>query len=83
MYVNKNLAMSDTGFIFNPATGDSFTTNQVGMFIIDLLKQKKSNEEIIHELIAEFKIDKASADKDFSDFVMMLKSYQLIIDNND
>jgi hypothetical protein len=83
MYINKNLAISDTGFIFNPATGDSFTTNQVGMFIIDLLKQKKSKDDIISDLVKKFTIEKASADKDLSDFMIMLKSYQLIIEEND
>ncbi|MBI2259145.1 MAG: PqqD family protein [Flavobacteriia bacterium] len=83
MYVNKNLAISDTGFIFNPSTGDSFSTNEVGKFIIDLLKQKKSKEEIISQIVLHFNVDKVNADKDLSDFFAMLKSYQLMLDENE
>lgn len=79
MYINKNIAMSDMGFIFNPGTGDSFTTNHVGMFIIDLMKQNKSREEITKALVGDFKIDQASAEKDLSDFILMLENYQLIV----
>ena len=44
MQINKNIAISDSGFVFNPSTGDSFSTNQVGLEIIRLLKENKSKE---------------------------------------
>jgi hypothetical protein len=52
MNINKNIAISDSGFIFNPSSGDSFSTNQVGLEIIRLLKEGKKKEDIIssHEL---------------------------------
>jgi len=33
MRIRKNIAISDTGFIFNPTTGDSYSINQVGQEI--------------------------------------------------
>ena len=38
MKIHSNLAVSDSGFIFNPSNGDSFSTNTVGAELIRLLK---------------------------------------------
>jgi len=39
MRVRKNIATSDEGFLFNPTTGDSFSTNAIGAEIILLMKK--------------------------------------------
>ena len=41
MKMRKNIAVSDSGFIFNPGTGDSFSTNPIGMEIISMIKEEK------------------------------------------
>jgi hypothetical protein len=79
MQINKNIAISDSGFIFNPSTGDSFSTNQVGMEIIRLLKENKSKEEVISGVVAKFNVDEATVEKDLSDFSLMLNNFQLVI----
>jgi hypothetical protein len=78
MRINKNIAISESGFIFNPSNGDSFSTNQVGMEIIKLLKEGNSKEEIISELTTSFQIDAATMEKDLGDFFLMLQNYQLL-----
>ncbi len=79
MQINKNIAISDSGFIFNPSTGDSFSTNQVGMEIIRLLKDNKSKEEVISGVVSKFNVDEATVEKDLSDFTLMLNNFQLLI----
>ena len=79
MQINKNIAISDSGFIFNPSTGDSFSTNQVGMEIIRLLKDNKSKEEVISGVVSKFNVDEATVEKDLSDFSLMLNNFQLVI----
>jgi hypothetical protein len=79
MQINKNIAISDSGFIFNPSTGDSFSTNQVGMEIIRLLKENKSKEEVISGVVSKFNVDEATVEKDLSDFSLMLNNFQLVI----
>ena len=81
MQLNSNVAISDTGFIFNPATGDSFSTNAVGLEIIRLLKEEKKKDEIVKSISAKFSIDSAAMDKDLVDFLMMLRNYQLLKDD--
>ena len=82
MQINKNIAISDSGFVFNPSTGDSFSTNQVGLEIIRLLKENKSKEELIKELVGIFSIDESTLEKDLGDFFMMLNSYQILTRND-
>ena len=38
MEIKKNIAISETGFVFDPSTGDSFTLNAVGLEIIGFLR---------------------------------------------
>jgi len=82
MQINKNIAISDSGFIFNPSSGDSFSTNQVGLEIIRLLKENKNKEELISEIVQLFSIDESTLEKDLGDFFLMLQSYQLLNEND-
>jgi len=78
MRVRKNIAISENGFIFNPLTGDSFSVNETGVFILQKLKDGENEETIIRNLIDEYELDTSTAEKDFNDFLSMLQSYQLI-----
>ncbi|MGI6048411.1 MAG: PqqD family protein [Petrimonas sp.] len=77
MNIRKNIAISENGFIFNPLTGDSFSVNQTGVFVLQKLKDGESNENILKALQDEYDLDTYTAEKDFYDFLSMLKSYQL------
>jgi len=46
MLVKGNIALSDNGFVFNPATGDSFTLNETGKVVLTLIKSGESLEQI-------------------------------------
>ena len=78
MHINKNIAISESGFIFNPSTGDSFSTNLLGQEIIRLLQSEKSVDEVMKSVQEKFSIDKQTLEKDLADFLYMLKSYQII-----
>lgn len=77
MNIRKNIAISENGFIFNPLTGDSFSVNQTGVFILQKMKEGESSEVIIKALQEEYELDNNTAEKDLYDFLSMLKSYQL------
>jgi hypothetical protein len=77
MKIRKNIALSDTGFIFNPSTGDSYSANPIGQKIIQLLQQDKSDEEISKAILEEYMIDASTVEKDVYDFKNMLKNYKL------
>jgi len=77
MKIRKNVALSDSGFLFNPSTGDSYSVNAIGREIIDLLQNGKSDEEIIKNIIKNYRIDTNSFEKDLYDFKNMLISFKL------
>ena len=77
MKIRKNIAISETGFIFNPLTGDSFSVNETGLFLLHMLQEGRDSESILEVFRETFELDKNSAEMDLSDFFSMLKSYQL------
>jgi hypothetical protein len=77
MHIRKNIAISETGFIFNPLTGDSFSVNETGLFILRMLKEEENEETLLKAFQEEFELDRNSAEIDLNDFLSMLKSYQL------
>lgn len=71
------LAINSEGFIFDPTTGDSFTVNQTGLFIINNLRDGKSTDEIAEVLSQEFEDTPEEIAKDISDFITHLNTYNL------
>lgn len=78
MQVNKNIAISDSGFIFNPSSGDSFSSNSIGLEIIQLLKENRTKEDIISKVREKYDVDAGTLEKDIHDFLQILSTYQLI-----
>jgi len=78
MKVNRNLAISENGFVFNPTTGDSFSVNELGALIINKIKEGKSEAEILEFITQEYDTEKATIEKDFNEFIKILSNHQLI-----
>lgn len=78
MTIKKNIATSEEGFIFNPSTGDSFSTNPIGSDIISLLKDNKSKSEIIAFIVSKYEVDADIFEKDLDDFEFQLKDFNIL-----
>ena len=78
MKIKRNLALSDSGFVFDPATGDSFSTNPIGLEIIKMLKEGKTPEDIKAHVIKSYMTDDVSFEKDYYDFINMLSKHNLV-----
>jgi PqqD family protein of HPr-rel-A system len=78
MRLKKNIAVSDSGFVFNPTTGDSYSLNQVGKEILQYLGEGRSMEDITSEMTASYDIDAPSFEKYFFDFISMLRQFELL-----
>ncbi len=81
MSIKKDVAISDSGFLFNPTTGESFSVNPVGMEIISMMKENKSATDIIDYVTEHYHTDTVTVDKDLNDFREMLNHYSLTDDN--
>lgn len=78
MHIKSNIALSNTGFVFNPTTGDSYTINQVGQEILGYLGENKSLEEITSLMTSTYDIDPPSFEKYYFDFISMLRQFELL-----
>ena len=78
MQIKKNIAVSETGFVFDPTSGESYSINREGQEIMARLKDGETPEEISTAMCAEFEIDPADFEKYFYDFIGMLRQFQLI-----
>jgi Coenzyme PQQ synthesis protein D (PqqD) len=83
MQIKKNIAVSETGFVFNPTTGDSYSINQVGQEILAYLGEKKSAADITSLMTTAYDIDPPSFEKYFYDFISMLKQFELLEEENE
>ena len=81
MQIKKNIALSNTGFVFNPTTGDSYTINQVGQEILGYLSDNKTVEEITSLMTTTYDIDHAIFETYFFDFISMLRQFELLDEN--
>ena len=78
MKIKKNIAISDSGFIFNPDTGESFAANPVGLEILDMLKESLEISEIRKRILEKYNSEKDTIEKDYHDFINMLKQFNLL-----
>lgn len=77
MKLKRNMAISDSGFIFEPGSGNSFTTNPIGLEIIQLVKQGKTEKEITSYLTTQYAVDAITCEKDLYDFMNVLAKLKL------
>lgn len=78
MNVRKNIAISDEGFLFNPSTGDSFSTNPIGAELINLLKKNVPTEEIVDIICQKYDVDRLLFERDLEDFTIQLKDFNVL-----
>ena len=76
--IKKNIATNEFGFIFNPATGDSYSSNPIAAEIIGLMKENHSPKEIKNTLLDKYEVDKLTIEKDIDEFVNLLKENNLL-----
>ena len=80
MHLKKNIATSETGFIFNPGTGDSYSANPIAAEIIGMLKEGTPISSIKVHIMATYEVTASQLEKDWDDFCNQLK-YANLLDN--
>ncbi|MFC1744066.1 HPr-rel-A system PqqD family peptide chaperone [Candidatus Riflebacteria bacterium] len=76
----KEMALSESGFLFDPSSGFTFTLNSTGTSIFRLLQKGKEKEEILNDIQDEFETPgENELEQDFEDFVYRLREVGLLI----
>ncbi len=78
MNIKKEIAISDSGFVFDPTTGESYSVNQIGVEILTLLKEGNDRKEISDFVLQKYEIDADTFENNYYDFINMLKKFNLI-----
>ena len=76
--IKKNIATNELGYVFNPSTGDSFSTNAVAAGILTHMREGKSIAAIKKIMLETYDADAAMIEKDLDDFIHTLKEYNLL-----
>jgi hypothetical protein len=76
--IKKNIATNEFGFVFNPATGDSYSSNPIAAEIIQMMKDNLSLNEIKKKLLDKYEVDKMTIEKDVDEFAGILKENNLL-----
>ena len=80
MKLKRNIAVSESGFLFDPTGGESYSLNEQGLEILNLLKERKSNEEITEYMTETYDIAPDDFEKYYFDFIGMLRQFKLLED---
>ncbi|HYX07106.1 MAG TPA: HPr-rel-A system PqqD family peptide chaperone [Bacteroidales bacterium] len=83
MKLRKNIAISESGFVFDASTGDSFSLNEPGKEIMELMARGSTNEEITKWITSRYDINQESFERYLEDFTGMLRQYQLLEPDDD
>ncbi len=74
-----DLALSDSGFAFDPLTGHTFTVNSTGQLALRCLKDGMSPEAIARRMSEEFATgEDEDPARDVRDFVLQLRECGLV-----
>ena len=78
MRLKKNIATSESGFIFHPGTGDSFSANSIAAEILIQLKDGAAPSEIKTTILDKYDVDANMLEKDWDDFSAQLREANLL-----
>ncbi|MEI6746088.1 MAG: PqqD family protein [Methylococcaceae bacterium] len=71
----KRLALNDSGFVFDPMNGHSFTVNPSGLELLKLMQKQKDVELIKHQILRDFDVSTEMLERDVVEFSEQLKRY--------
>jgi len=75
----RDIAVSESGFIFDPYSGVTFTVNETGRRILDALKRGLDRDGVLADLDEAFEqASSADLDRDLEEFVQMLRHHGLV-----
>lgn len=78
MKIKKHIAISDSGVIFNGATGDSFSVNPIAGEILNLIKSGDAIDQIKQKLLGKYNVDPDRLDADIYDYLSHLRQLNLL-----
>ena len=71
----QRLAVSESGFVFDPVSGHNFTVNETGLVILRLLLKNTEIEPVLAQLEQDYDISHRDAERDVLEFATALRIF--------
>lgn len=78
MKLKKNIAISESGFVFDPTSGESFSLNPIAIEILNMLKEGKGQGDISNFVLNKYDVERDTFENNYFDFVGMIKQFNLL-----
>lgn len=78
MKLRKNLAISDTGFVLDATTGESYSLNPVGLEILNYLKNGLTDDQVRDKILEKYDVEASTFDLVYFDFIRALQQFDLL-----
>jgi hypothetical protein len=73
--VIKRLAVNDSGFVFDPVSGRSFSTNETGRAILRLACTERDPRRIAKMLTEQFDVELGVCEREVLEFIAVLRRF--------
>jgi PqqD family protein of HPr-rel-A system len=74
----ENLALSESGFLFDAKSGLTYSLNPTGTFLLRQLIDGASDEALVGRLHDTFEVDERTAKQDLEQFILRLRDLGLL-----
>jgi predicted component of type VI protein secretion system len=71
----QRLAISESGFVFDPASGHNFTVNETGLSILRLLQKNNELAPLLTQLSKDYQVAPRDLERDVLEFAGVLRDY--------
>jgi hypothetical protein len=71
----QRLAISESGFVFDPVSGHNFTVNETGLMILRLLQKDNQLAKLLDHLANEYNAPRRELERDVLEFAGLLRDY--------
>ena len=71
----QRLAISESGFVFDPASGHNFTVNETGLSILRQLQKSIELKPLLERLANEYDAPTRELERDVQEFASVLRDY--------
>lgn len=80
--IKENIAVSGSGFLFDPNTGESYSLNRTGREILSRLIENPSRAELESHLLEKYEVDPGQLSRYLDDFFHLMKRFELTEDES-
>ena len=71
----RRLAVSESGFVFDPVSGHHFTVNETGLQILRYLQKEQDLPQLLAQLAQEYSVGTRELERDVVEFAGMLRKF--------